>query len=61
MKKTVRNQRSNFEEFVESMSRVLGISRKTLNKFMSVQLTPPRHRRQSAPRRKATRSGILAR
>jgi len=61
MRKMNRIRSSNFDQFVGSLSRVLGIPRKNLEKFIYVRLEPSTSR-QSSTRRKSSRpSDVLAR
>jgi hypothetical protein len=51
MAKTSANKTDNFDRFVQVMSRVLGISRKRLDKILLQGIEPPRSRRRSSVRR----------
>jgi len=51
MAKASENKTENFDRFVQAMSRVLGISRKKLDKIMVQGAEPKRSRRRSIVRR----------
>jgi len=55
MTKTSRVELDNLDRFMAAMARVLGIRRKTLEKFMLLEQTPLRQSRLIVQRRRANR------
>jgi hypothetical protein len=59
MTKTSAIQTENLDRFLQTMSRVLGVSRRRIDKIMFQGQTPPRFKGRSTARRGSIRSSSL--